>query len=93
MKGRENSMTATSTVEELEAGPEKWNGRQFMFWFADVEQRLDVAAVTPAALLRNANSNWRTLRLRIRIRSTTNFVVRNRNASQTGFAGYPLEWW
>lgn len=35
--------------------------RQFMFWFADVENRLDTGAVTSAALLRNADSNWRTL--------------------------------
>jgi len=35
--------------------------RQFMFWFADVESRLDSAASTSGALLRNADSNWRTL--------------------------------
>jgi hypothetical protein len=32
-----------------------------MFWFADVENRLETSAVNPAALLRNADSNWRTL--------------------------------
>lgn len=35
--------------------------RQFMFWFADVENRLETGAITSAALLRNADSNWRTL--------------------------------
>jgi hypothetical protein len=35
--------------------------RQFMFWFADVENRLDTGIATSAALLRNADSNWRTL--------------------------------
>ena len=35
--------------------------RQFMFWFADVESRLDSGAVTCTALLRNADSNWRML--------------------------------
>jgi hypothetical protein len=35
--------------------------RQFMFWFADLENRLETSAVNPAALLRNADSNWRTL--------------------------------
>jgi hypothetical protein len=35
--------------------------RQFMFWFADVENRLDTGTATSAALLRNADSNWRTL--------------------------------
>jgi hypothetical protein len=32
-----------------------------MFWFADVENRLATGAVTSAALLRNADSNWGTL--------------------------------
>lgn len=35
--------------------------RQFMFWFADVENRLSSGAVSPAALLRNADNNWRML--------------------------------
>jgi hypothetical protein len=35
--------------------------RQFMFWFADVENRLDTGTATSAALLRNADGNWRTL--------------------------------
>jgi hypothetical protein len=35
--------------------------RQFMFWFADVENRLETGAVSATALLRNADSNWRTL--------------------------------
>lgn len=35
--------------------------RQFMFWFADVERRLESGAVAPAALLRTADGNWRTL--------------------------------
>jgi hypothetical protein len=35
--------------------------RQFMFWFADVENRLGTGAVASAALLRNADGNWRTL--------------------------------
>lgn len=35
--------------------------RQFLFWFADIEARLESGAVAPAALLRNADSNWRIL--------------------------------
>jgi hypothetical protein len=35
--------------------------RQFMFWFADVENRLSAGSVSSAALLRNADINWRTL--------------------------------
>ena len=35
--------------------------RQFLFWFADIEARLENDAVAPAALLRNADSNWRIL--------------------------------
>jgi hypothetical protein len=35
--------------------------RQFMFWFADVEHRLETGTATSAALLRNADNNWRTL--------------------------------
>jgi hypothetical protein len=52
-------------LEQLATEPERawlrlaW--RQFMFWFADVENRLDTGTVTSAALLRNADSNWRTL--------------------------------
>jgi|ERR1022692_2872832 hypothetical protein len=35
--------------------------RQFLFWFADVEARLSSGSVDAAALLRNADRNWRTL--------------------------------
>jgi len=35
--------------------------RQFLFWFADIEGRLEGGAVNSAAVLRNADSNWRTL--------------------------------
>lgn len=35
--------------------------RQFLFWFADIEGRLESGAVAPATLLRNADSNWRIL--------------------------------
>jgi len=35
--------------------------RQFMFWFADVEHRLDTRAASAAAILRNADRNWRDL--------------------------------
>ncbi|QOY88212.1 hypothetical protein [Paludibaculum fermentans] len=35
--------------------------RQFLFWFADIENRLDGGSVIPAGLLRNADGNWRTL--------------------------------
>jgi hypothetical protein len=35
--------------------------RQFLFWFADIENRLDSGTVNSAALLRNADGNWRTL--------------------------------
>jgi hypothetical protein len=52
-------------LQQFTADPEKaWLGlawRQFMFWFADIERRLGSAAVTPGSLLRNADSNWRTL--------------------------------
>jgi hypothetical protein len=52
-------------LEQLATEPEKaWLAlawRQFMFWFADVENRLATGAVTSAALLRNADSNWGTL--------------------------------
>lgn len=52
-------------LEQLANEPERaWLAlawRQFMFWFADVENRLETGAVTSAALLRNADSNWKTL--------------------------------
>jgi hypothetical protein len=52
-------------LEQLASEPERaWLAlawRQFLFWFADVENRLDNGSVTAAALLRNADSNWRTL--------------------------------
>ena len=35
--------------------------RQFLFWFADIENRLEIGEVDPAALLRNADGSWRTL--------------------------------
>ena len=52
-------------LEQLATEPDRawlrmaW--RQFMYWFADVEGRLDTGTVTSAAVLRNADSNWRTL--------------------------------
>jgi hypothetical protein len=52
-------------LEQMATEPERaWLAlawRQFMFWFADVENRLEIGAITSAALLRNADSNWRTL--------------------------------
>jgi hypothetical protein len=52
-------------LQQLKDEPEKaWLAlawRQFMFWFADVEDRLNLGKVTAPALLRNADSNWRTL--------------------------------
>lgn len=55
----------TQILEQLADAPEKaWLAlawRQFMFWFADVEDRLDSGTVTSASLLRNADSNWRML--------------------------------
>jgi hypothetical protein len=51
--------------EQLGNEPEKaWLAlawRQFLFWFADIEARLEDVAVTPAQVLRNADNNWRTL--------------------------------
>lgn len=45
---------------QLATEPERaW--RQFLFWFADIEARLESGAVVPATLLRNADSNWRIL--------------------------------
>lgn len=35
--------------------------RQFLFWFADLEARLESGTVTATQLLRNADNNWRTL--------------------------------
>ena len=55
----------TQILEQMGAEPERaWLAlawRQFMFWFADVEDRLGKGAATATALLRNADSNWRTL--------------------------------
>jgi hypothetical protein len=52
-------------LDQLAADPERaWLAlawRQFMFWFADVENRLDSRATSAAELLRNADNNWRTL--------------------------------
>jgi hypothetical protein len=52
-------------LEQIANTPEKaWLAlawRQFMFWFADVEYRLETGSVTAAALLRNADGNWRKL--------------------------------
>jgi hypothetical protein len=52
-------------MEQLATEPERaWLAlawRQFMFWFADVEGRLDTGATSSAALLRNADNNWRIL--------------------------------
>lgn len=52
-------------LEQLATEPEKaWLAlawRQFMFWFADVENRLATNATTSVALLRNADRNWETL--------------------------------
>lgn len=52
-------------LEQLATEPERaWLAlawRQFMFWFADVEGRIDAGTVSSAALLRNADINWRTL--------------------------------
>ncbi len=52
-------------LEQLANEPEKaWLAlawRQFLFWFADIESRLESEAVTPSQLLRNADNNWRTL--------------------------------
>jgi hypothetical protein len=52
-------------LEQLATEPDRaWLAlawRQFMFWFADAEKRLDAGTVASVALLRNADSNWRTL--------------------------------
>lgn len=52
-------------LDQLTNDPERaWlalGWRQFLFWFADIETRLDSGAVDPAALLRNADNNWRIL--------------------------------
>lgn len=52
-------------LEQLRVDPERaWLAlawRQFMYWFADVETRIDRGSVTATALLRNADNNWRTL--------------------------------
>jgi hypothetical protein len=53
------------TAEQLANQPDKaWLAlawRQFMFWFADLEARLESGTVTPSQLMRNADNNWRTL--------------------------------
>lgn len=52
-------------LEQLRVDPGRaWLGlawRQFMFWFADVEHRLESGALTAQSLLRNADNNWRRL--------------------------------
>ena len=52
-------------IEQLRSDPSKaWLAlawRQFMFWFADVEARLTTGSLDAAALLRTADTNWRTL--------------------------------
>lgn len=35
--------------------------RQFLFWFADLEKRMDTSGATASAILRNADGNWRKL--------------------------------
>ncbi len=55
----------TQILEQLVTAPDqawlRFAWRQFMFWFADVEGRLDSGLVTAGALLRNADNNWRKL--------------------------------
>jgi hypothetical protein len=52
-------------IAQLRSDPSKaWLAlawRQFMFWFADVEDRLNSRLIEPATLLRTADTNWRTL--------------------------------
>jgi hypothetical protein len=52
-------------LQQLEVNPgQAWLAlawRQFMFWFADVEHRLETGSTTATAILRNADNNWRTL--------------------------------
>lgn len=36
-------------------------GGSFLFWFADVENRLETGTVDASRLLRTADGNWRTL--------------------------------
>ena len=52
-------------IEQLQSDPAKaWIAlpwRQFMFWFADLEARLNSGSVEPAVLLRTADANWRAL--------------------------------
>lgn len=56
---------ASEIQEQLATEPDKaWLAlawRQFMFWFADIENRLDSGIATSTAILRNADTNWRTL--------------------------------
>jgi hypothetical protein len=55
----------TQILEQLRTNPEQaWLGlawRQFMFWFADAESRLESGSATAAEILRNADNNWRSL--------------------------------
>jgi hypothetical protein len=52
-------------LSQLTSDPTKaWVGlgwRQYMHWFADLEQRLTSGAVTAKALIRAAEQNWQTL--------------------------------
>jgi hypothetical protein len=52
-------------ADQLDLEPERaWLAmawRQFLFWFADVEARMDGGTATASELLRNADTNWRTL--------------------------------
>ncbi len=52
-------------LAQMASDPDKaWVGvgwRQYMHWFADVEQRLTSGATTARALIRAAEKNWLTL--------------------------------
>jgi len=52
-------------LDQLESNPEQaWLAlawRQFMFWFADVEYRLETGSTNAATILRNADNNWHKL--------------------------------
>ena len=55
----------TQILGQLANEPEKaWLAmawRQFLFWFADLEKRMDTSGATASAILRNADGNWRKL--------------------------------
>ena len=61
LNGAENPFSV-QILSQLTSEPERaWLAlawRQFMFWFADAEHRLDSGAVSAATLLRNADRNW-----------------------------------